>query len=300
MDDLEREKFMERESSEVIQGLKDLRGNLHLHSELSKGPIEVRKTHSVEEVAEKAVKIGTLTEDKESGIEYLAFTDHPQTTNMPYNGIDAESGRRILEQQEKINQINKEGKYEGLTLLQGVEADIYKDGKLDISDDVLKKLDIVIASVHPASGMETHEEKIAAYIKILQNPYVDIIGHPNERRDKDEFKLTKEEWQELITVARRYDKAIEINVNQIEAYHPEALKMMVESGVRVSFGSDTHELATIMEGEKLGPDWKKFARVVLLMKNAGIKKSQILNCLPLEELMKWRKERIEKFEINKE
>lgn len=296
MVNFERERFMERES-EVIQSLKDLRGNLHGHSELSMIPAETRKLHSIEQVAEQAAKIGTRTEKDKPGIEYLAFTEHPETTNKPYQGLDEKSGQRILKQKERIDAFNKEGRYPGLTLLQGVEADIYQDGKLNISNDVLKKLDIVIASLHPESGIETHQEKIATYEKVIQNPYVDIIGHPDSKWHELEFKLTEEEWSELITTAKKYDKAIEINVNQIEAYHPQSLKMMAESGVKVSFGSDTHELDTIMKDQKLGTDWKKFAKVVLLMKEAGLKKSQILNCLSLEELRKWREERIAKFEV---
>ena len=297
MENLERKNIMERESSEVIQSLKDLRGNLHGHSELSRVPAEERKLHSVEQVAEQVLKIGTRIEKDKPGIEYLAFTEHPKTTNMPYTGIDEESGRRIIEQKEKIDKVNKEGKYPGLTLLQGVEADIYNGGKLNISDDVLKKLDIVIASMHDGSGVETSQEKMATYEKVMENPYVGIIGHPDAKWHDPKLKLTAEEWSELIASAKKYNKAIEINVNQIEAYHPQALKMMAESGVRVSFSSDTHELDTIMKDQKLGADWKKFAKVVLLMKKAGIKKSQILNCLPLEELKKWRQERIIKFEV---
>ena len=77
-----------------------------------------------------------------SGIEYIAITDHSKALAMA-NGLDE---RRALEHAARVRALN--GRFEGLTLLAGIECDILADGRLDLADDCLAQLDIVVASVH--------------------------------------------------------------------------------------------------------------------------------------------------------
>ena len=76
------------------------------------------------------------------GHQYIAITDHSKALAMA-NGLDE---RRALEHAARIRALN--GRFEGLTLLAGIECDILADGRLDLADDCLAQLDLVVASVH--------------------------------------------------------------------------------------------------------------------------------------------------------
>ena len=76
------------------------------------------------------------------GHQYIAITDHSQALAMA-NGLDE---RRALEHAARVRALN--GRFEGLTLLAGIECDILADGRLDLADDCLAQLDLVVASVH--------------------------------------------------------------------------------------------------------------------------------------------------------
>lgn len=109
----------------------DLRGDLHAHTTASDGKA------SIEEMAEAA---------KVLGYEFLAITDHSRSQVIA-NGLDV---KRLLKHVEQIHKISD--KLKGITLLAGSEVDIMADGRLDYEDDVLKELDIVIASPHLRSS----------------------------------------------------------------------------------------------------------------------------------------------------
>jgi DNA polymerase (family 10) len=79
---------------------------------------------------------------KALGYEYLAITDHSKALAMT-NGLSVE---RLIKHIENVHRIS--GKLKGITLLAGSEVDILADGRLDYEDDVLKQLDIVVASPH--------------------------------------------------------------------------------------------------------------------------------------------------------
>ena len=65
-------------------------------------------------------------------------------------------------------------------MLAGIECDILADGRMDLADDCLAELDIVIGSVHSAMRQE-EDEMTARLIRAIENPWVDVIGHPTSR-----------------------------------------------------------------------------------------------------------------------
>jgi DNA polymerase (family 10) len=105
----------------------DLRGDLHMHTTATDG------RDDLETMAAAAHRLGH---------RYLAITEHSQALAMA-NGMDE---RRALAHAARVRALN--GRFEGLTLLAGIECDILSDGRLDLADDCLAELDIVIASVH--------------------------------------------------------------------------------------------------------------------------------------------------------
>ena len=109
------------------------------------------------------------------GYSYVAITDHSKALAMS-NGLDE---HRALEHAGRIRALN--GRFEGLTLLAGIECDVLADGTLDLADDCLAQLDIVIASVH-AHYTQGETQTTERILRALECPWVDVLGHPLSRR----------------------------------------------------------------------------------------------------------------------
>ena len=139
--------------------LRDIKGDLHIHSKWSDG------VNTVEEIIIKAIKMG---------YEYIAITDHSQSLKVA-GGIGAED---IARQGAEIDKLQKE--YQQIRILKGIEVDILADGSLDLEEEVLKELDIVIASVHSHFEM-SEEDMTRRIIKAIKHPLVNIIAHPTGR-----------------------------------------------------------------------------------------------------------------------
>ena len=139
--------------------LKDLRGDLHMHTTATDGRA------SLEEMIQAA---------KKRGYAYIAITDHSKRVTMA-RGLDAQR----LRQHWKDIETAAAG-VKGIKVLKGVEVDILEDGRLDLSDEVLKEADWVVASLH--YGQEQPREKITERIlNAVRCPYVSAIGHPTGR-----------------------------------------------------------------------------------------------------------------------
>ena len=201
-----------------LVSLENIRGDLHVHSNWSDGG------HSIKEVADEA---------KRRGYEYIALTDHSKGLSIA-NGLDEE---RILRQIREIDRIN--GGLKDFKILKGIEVDIRSDNTLDISDDVLKKLDIVVASIH--SGFRQAREKITyRIVSAMRNPYVNIIAHPTGRLigERDAYDINMEE---IFRTAKQTRTAIEINafparLDLNDIYSREAKRL----GIPVVISTDTH------------------------------------------------------------
>ena len=139
--------------------LPDVRGDLHVHSDWTDG----RAT--LEQMALAA---------RERGLDYLCFCDHSQSLAMT-GGLGPE---RLLAQIEAIRELD--ARLEGIHVLAGIEVDILADGRLDLPDDVLARLDFVTASIH--SGFSQPKERLMERILgAMRNPHVRSIAHPSGR-----------------------------------------------------------------------------------------------------------------------
>ena len=137
----------------------DIRGDLHAHTIWSDGSVDI------EAMVEAA---------RRRGYAYLAITDHSLGVGVAH-GLDPD---RLLAQIERIRQLDAETP--GIGILAGSEVDIKRDGTLAFSDEILARLDWVIASVH--SGFNQSEaEMTARIIRAMENPHVDAIAHPTGR-----------------------------------------------------------------------------------------------------------------------
>jgi len=232
----------------------DIRGDLHVHSKYSDG------NHDLRELAEMA---------KKRGYEYLAITDHSKGLGIA-GGLQIDD---LLEQVKQIRALNK--KLKGIKLLAGVEIDIRSDCTLDYPDEVLSKLDIVVASIH--SGFRQSKEKIThRIVSAMKNPYVHIIAHPTGRLigERDAYEL---DMDEILSTARQTGTVLEINA------YPQRLdlndvyvKRAKEMGIPLVISTDAHieyQLDFIAYG-------------IGMARRGWLDKSFVLNTLPYKSLLK--------------
>ncbi|MDK2871421.1 MAG: polymerase [bacterium] len=233
----------------------DIKGDLHVHSKWSDG------AHSIEELVQKAL---------ERGYKYIAITDHSKALGVA-RGLDEE---RVLKQIEEIRAIQE--RYHNIKILAGIEVDILQDGSLDLPDEILSKLDIVIASVHSAFNM-SQEEMTRRICKALSNPYVDILGHPTGRliEEREGYQV---DIMAVLQKAREENVALEINafpqrldLNDINA------KIAKEMGVKLAINTDAHT-------------WGQFDFMVFGVATARrgwLEKEDVINAWDTEELLRW-------------
>lgn len=134
-----------------------LRGDLHSHSEWSDG------TTSIDLMVAAALRLGH---------EYLALTDHSPRLTIA-RGLSAER----LEAQLTVVEAFRD---DGFTLLKGIEVDIHEDGSLDQSDEMLSRLDVVVASVHSKLKSDP-KEMTKRMLGAIRNPHTDVLGHVTGR-----------------------------------------------------------------------------------------------------------------------
>lgn len=132
----------------------------------------------------------------------------------------------------------------GVELLLGCELNIVDyDGTVDLDRKSLSRLDIALASIHNLCyTIGTRTENTRAYWKAMENPYVDIIGHPDDGRVPVDFK-------ELVRCAKETGKLLELNNSSLDPLSSredgyENMKIMLgyceKYGAMVSLGSDAH------------------------------------------------------------
>jgi putative hydrolase len=132
-----------------------LRGDCHTHSTWSDGG------SSPAEMAQAA---------RDLGHEWIALTDHSPRLTVA-NGLSVE---RLQEQLELVGQLNAE--VAPFRVLTGIEVDILEDGSLDQREDLLARLDVVVASIHSKLRMPAREMTLRM-ITAVSNPHVDVLGH---------------------------------------------------------------------------------------------------------------------------
>jgi len=231
-----------------------IKGDLHLHTKWSDG------AHTIRQMAEAA---------KKKGYKYIAITDHSQSLKFA-GGLTEE---RLREQVEEIQKLNQE--LDDFTVLTGIEVDIKSDGSLDFSDEILSKLDVVVAAIH--SGFKQESKIITErIIKAMQNRFVSIIAHPTGRLIgyRESYQV---DINEMIKVASETGTILEINA------HPERLdlndvycRMAKDKGVQLAIETDAHSIDGL-EFMNLGVD---------VARRGWLEEKDIINTLPLDKLLK--------------
>jgi DNA polymerase (family 10) len=235
--------------------LNDIKGDLHMHTTWSDGKA------TIQEMAEKAMELG---------YEYIAITDHSPSSTIA-NGLSIE---RLAEKNKELKTVNK--KMKGINILTGSEVDIKMDGSLDYPDEVLKELDVVIASVH--SGFKMDRDTITKRIVgALKNPYVHALGHPTGRliNEREPYDV---DIDQVIETALKYDKALEVNGSyqrlDLKDLH---VRKAVEAGVKIIISTDAHRPEQLLQ-MRYG---------IGTARRGWVEKKDVLNALEFDELNEW-------------
>jgi DNA polymerase (family 10) len=201
----------------------DLLGDLHMHTTVTDG------RDDLETMAEAAHR---------AGHRYIAITDHSKAMAMA-NGLDE---ARALEHAARIRALN--GRFDGLTLLAGIECDILSDGTLDLSHDCLAQLDLVIASIHSHFHQDT-AEMTDRVLRALECPWVDVLGHPTGRRllKREPVRL---DMDAVTAAAARHGVAIEINSQPARLdLNDSHARLARDRGVRLVISTDGHSVSEL-------------------------------------------------------
>ncbi|HZS94961.1 MAG TPA: PHP domain-containing protein, partial [Chloroflexota bacterium] len=232
--------------------VRDIRGELHMHTDWSDGSMPI-----------EAMVIAA----RERGYEYVAVTDHS-------GGIGVAGGLapdRLLEQIERIEELRRQIK--GIHILCGSEVDIKRDGTLDFPDEILARLDWVIASVH--SGFNQSEDQMTERIVCaIENPYVDAIAHPTGRliNKREAYAV---DLEAVFQAAARTGTALEINSqpSRLDLSDVQA-RRAIELGVNLVVDTDSHAPAQL-DNIRYG---------VAMARRAWAESGNVINTRPLEEL----------------
>jgi putative hydrolase len=200
--------------------LASLRGDCHSHSNWSDGG------SPVEEMARSAMELGH---------EYLVLTDHSPRLTVA-NGLSADELRRQIDVVAEVNE-----KLAPFRLLTGIEVDILDDGSLDQEEELLGRLEVVVASVHSKLRMEK-AEMTRRMVAAVENPHVDILGHCTGRRIVGRQRpQSRFDHEEVFSACTASGTAVEINSRPDRRDPPEELlRAAAAAGCRFSIDSDAH------------------------------------------------------------
>lgn len=237
-----------------IIGYKDIKGDLHCHSDWDGGD------NSIREMAEAALEIG---------YQYLGIADHTKFLRIE-NGLDE---KQLAKQRKEIDKLNRNLK---LRILQGCEANILNNGSIDIKDKALKKLDYAIAGIH--SSFKIPKAKMTErIIRAMKNPHIDIISHPTGRilKKRDEYQI---DFGKILRAAKETKTILEINsFPERLDLNDQNIKKAREAGVKMIINTDAHH-----------KDHLRFMEFGISQARRGwAEKKDIINTQPLEKLLKY-------------
>lgn len=229
--------------------LTDIHGDIHMHTTYSDGAF------SIEDMVKANI---------EKGYEFMVITDHSQSLKVA-NGLSVE---RLLRQNEEIKALNE--KYKEIDIYSGIEMDILSDGQLDYDDEILAKLDYVIAAIHQSFN-QSQEEIMRRLENACRNPYVRHIAHPTGRiigkRPGYEPDIDK-----LCQLAEETNTILEINAN------PKRLDLNADTvkkhpNIQLTINTDAHHVEHL--------EFMKYG--VATAQKGFVTKDRVINTMSREE-----------------
>jgi putative hydrolase len=197
-----------------------LRGDCHTHSLWSDGGA------TIEAMARAAIALGH---------EYMVLTDHSPRLTIAH-GLDRE---RLLAQLDEVAALNVE--LAPFRILTGIEVDILEDGSLDQDEEMLARLDLVVASVHSKLRME-RDEMTRRMVMAIASPHVDILGHCTGRKVVGRGRPQSQFDPDMVFAAcHRFDTAVEINCRPERQDPPDdLLALALDWECKIAIDTDAH------------------------------------------------------------
>jgi putative hydrolase len=242
-----------------------LRGDLHSHSDWSDGGSPIR------EMAEAAIALGH---------EYLALTDHSPRLTVA-NGLTPE---RLEQQLDVVAGLNEE--LAPFRILTGIEVDINLDGSLDQTDELLGRLDVVVASVHSELRADARA-MTDRMLRAVADPHTDVLGHCTGRlvigrRQRDGTQRPRPEStfdaEAVFSACVEHGTAVEINSRPERLDPPRRLLTLAnEIGCEFAIDTDAHAPGQL--------DWQSNGceRAV----ECGVDPDRVINTRPADDLLAW-------------
>ena len=234
----------------------DIRGDLHMHTTWSDGAA------STAEMVVAAIA---------RGYDYVAITDHSKSLGVA-GGLSEED---LIKHVQEIEEVN--ARHPDFRVLAGTEVDIRNDGSLDYSDEMLSKLDFVVASIH--SGLRQDRETLTnRIVRAMQNPHVRVIGHPTGRLlgDRDSYDL---DFDSVMAEAARTRTCLEVNAHYYRLDLNDVLcRKAREMGVKVVISTDSHNFENL----------ENLLYGVGTAQRGWLEKEHVLNSHGVEELLAYK------------
>ncbi len=234
-----------------------LRGDLHAHSEWSDG------TTSIDLMVAAARRLGH---------EYLALTDHSPRLTIA-RGLSAER----LDEQLAVVETFRDG---GFALLKGIEVDIHEDGTLDQTDEMLGKLNVVVASVHSKLRSDP-KEMTKRMLGAIRNPHTDVLGHVTGRLvEGSRGTRPGSTFDAAAVFAECAERRVAVEINsRPERQDPpdELIALALDAGCLFSIDSDAHapgQLSLLDYGAERA-------------ERMGVPAERIVTTWSLDELLAW-------------
>jgi histidinol phosphatase-like PHP family hydrolase len=231
------------------------RGDLQMHTTWSDG------AETLEAMVSAAV---------DRGYEYVAVTDH--SVGLPIaHGMSED---KLRDQWRAIEELSA-SLPDHFAVLRGLEMNLSPDGAGDMSDDVLRGVDVVLGAFH--SRLRVTEDQTERYLRALANSNVNVIAHPRGRRYDVRYGLHAD-WERVARAAAERDIALEIDSwPDRQDLDVESLNAVADAGCRVAIDTDahaSHELAFVEFG---------LAAAI----RAGVRRDRVVNFLPRDDLLAW-------------
>ena len=209
--------------------------------------------------------------------DYIALADHSPSARVA-RGLDEKRLEEKIREFEKLKRVQAHSQPRSLL---GAEVDILSDGKLDYPDDILKRFDVVTASIH--SAFRQSKDRITGrLLDAIANRHVHIIGHPTTRligsREPVEFDLNR-----VIQAATQAHVALEINGSPLRLDLNDTMARAArEAGVLLAINSDAHSASQL-----------EYVRYdVYVARRGWVQPQTVVNTWPWTKLQRWlRRER---------
>lgn len=237
-----------------------LRGDCHLHSDWSDGgsPIDA--------MGRAAAALGH---------EWAVLTDHSPRLTVA-RGLSAE---RLREQLDVVAELNET--WAPFRLLTGIECDILLDGSLDQEDDLLDRLDVVVASVHSKLRMDA-PAMTRRMVRAVSNPLVDVLGHCTGRLVGGKRPESRFDAERVFAACAESGTAVEINSRPERLDPPRRLlRQAVAAGVFFAVDTDAHAPGQL--------DWQILG--CARAEECGVPADRVINTWPAGDLLTWTRTR---------